>query len=180
MICLLLVQWKIRIIWKNIHKVKSYTDIWFVKQNTNTESSCPHWLNLFSYMYKGYIVNQFIKGGVWEKYKTAHPNYLKKYTQSKIFKLSGLFVCLFVCLMVVNATFNTISAVSFICGQEDPEKTTASHGQTLSHVFVLNFICVRLFAVGNYYAIDCLHLASSWRHVQVRVWVLLRCKTSLL
>jgi hypothetical protein len=24
--------------------------------------------------------------------------------------------------------------------------------------FVVNFICVRLFAVGNYYAIDCLHL----------------------
>ena len=22
----------------------------------------------------------------------------------------------------------------------------------------MNFICVRLFAVGNYYAIDCLHL----------------------
>jgi len=26
----------------------------------------------------------------------------------------------------------------------------------------VNFICVRLFAVGNYYAIDCLHLTSSW------------------
>jgi hypothetical protein len=35
--------------------------------------------------------------------------------------------------------------------------------------FVVNFICVRLFAVGNYYAIDCLHLTSSWRHVQVRI-----------
>ena len=31
--------------------------------------------------------------------------------------------------------------------------------------FIVNFICVRLFAVGNYYAIDCLHLTSSWRHV---------------
>ena len=41
----------------------------------------------------------------------------------------------------------------------------------------MNFICVRLFAVGNYYAIDCLHLTSSWRHVQVRVWVLLGCET---
>jgi hypothetical protein len=28
-------------------------------------------------------------------------------------------------------------------------------------LFVVNFICVRLFAVGNYYAIDCLHLTSS-------------------
>jgi hypothetical protein len=37
--------------------------------------------------------------------------------------------------------------------------------------FVVNFIFVRLFAVGNYYAIDCLHLTSSWRHVQVRIWV---------
>jgi hypothetical protein len=37
--------------------------------------------------------------------------------------------------------------------------------------FVVNFICVRLFAVGNYYAIDCLHLTSSWRHVHVRIWV---------
>ena len=46
--------------------------------------------------------------------------------------------------------------------------------------FVVNFICVRLFAVGNYYTLDCLHLTSSWRHVQVRVWVLLGCKTSLL
>ena len=46
--------------------------------------------------------------------------------------------------------------------------------------FVVNFICVRLFAVGNYYAIDCLHLTSSWRHVQVRVLVLLGCKTFLL
>ena len=27
--------------------------------------------------------------------------------------------------------------------------------------FVVNFICVRLFAVGNYYAIDYLHLTSS-------------------
>jgi hypothetical protein len=35
--------------------------------------------------------------------------------------------------------------------------------------FVVNFICVRLIAVGNYYANDCLHLTSSWRHVQVRV-----------
>ena len=26
--------------------------------------------------------------------------------------------------------------------------------------FVVNFICVRLFGVGNYYAIDCLHLTS--------------------
>jgi hypothetical protein len=43
---------------------------------------------------------------------------------------------------------------------------------------VVNFICVRLFAVGNYYAIDCLHLTSLWRHGQVRVWVLLGCKTS--
>ena len=42
----------------------------------------------------------------------------------------------------------------------------------------MNFICVRLFAVGNYYAIDCLHLTLSWKHVQVRVWVLLGCKTS--
>ena len=31
--------------------------------------------------------------------------------------------------------------------------------------FIVNFICVILFAVGNYYAIDCLHLTSSWRHV---------------
>jgi hypothetical protein len=46
--------------------------------------------------------------------------------------------------------------------------------------FVVNFICVRLFAVGNYYAIDCLHLMSSWRHVQVRIWVSLGCETSLL
>ena len=29
--------------------------------------------------------------------------------------------------------------------------------------FVVNFICVRLFAVGNYYSIDCLHLMSSWK-----------------
>ena len=35
--------------------------------------------------------------------------------------------------------------------------------------FVVNLICVRLFAVGNYYAVDCLHLTSSWRHVKVRV-----------
>jgi len=41
--------------------------------------------------------------------------------------------------------------------------------------FAVNFICVRLFTVGNYYAIDCLHLTSSWRHVHVRVWVLLGC-----
>ena len=33
---------------------------------------------------------------------------------------------------------------------------------------VVNLICARLFAIGNYYAIDCLHLTSSWRHVQVR------------
>jgi hypothetical protein len=46
--------------------------------------------------------------------------------------------------------------------------------------FIVNFICVRLFAVGNYYAIDCLHLTSSWRHVQVRIWVSLGCETSLL
>jgi hypothetical protein len=45
--------------------------------------------------------------------------------------------------------------------------------------FVVNFICVRLFAVGNYCAIDCLHLASSWRHVQVRICVTLGCETSL-
>ena len=31
------------------------------------------------------------------------------------------------------------------------------------------YICVRLFAVLNYYAIACLHLTSSWRHVQV--WI---------
>jgi hypothetical protein len=35
-----------------------------------------------------------------------------------------------------------------------------------------------LFTVGNYYAIDCLHLTSSW--MQVQVWVLLGCRTSLL
>ena len=35
--------------------------------------------------------------------------------------------------------------------------------------FVVNFICVRLFAVGNYYASDCLHLKSSWRYMQVRI-----------
>ena len=46
--------------------------------------------------------------------------------------------------------------------------------------FVVNFISVRLFAVGNYYAIDCLHLTSSWRHVQVRIWASLGCETSLL
>jgi hypothetical protein len=28
--------------------------------------------------------------------------------------------------------------------------------------FVVNFICVRLFAVGNYYAIDCLHLTCKF------------------
>ena len=44
---------------------------------------------------------------------------------------------------------------------------------------VVNLICARLFAIGNYYAIDCLHLTSSWRHVQVRVWVVLGCKTSI-
>jgi hypothetical protein len=37
----------------------------------------------------------------------------------------------------------------------------------------VNFLCVRIFAVRNYYAIDCLPLTSSWRHVQIRVWVLL-------
>jgi hypothetical protein len=52
--------------------------------------------------------------------------------------------------------------------------------QVVSSIFfVVNFICVRLFAVGNYYAIDCLHLTSSWRHVQVRIWVSLGCETSL-
>jgi hypothetical protein len=27
----------------------------------------------------------------------------------------------------------------------------------------------KISAVGNYYAIDCLHLTSSWRHVQARI-----------
>ena len=79
-----------------------------------------------------------------------NPNYWKTYTQSKIFKLSGLFVCLFVCLMVVNATFNNISVVSFICGQEDPEKTTASHGQTLSHDNYITFFSLKCYNMIGY------------------------------
>jgi hypothetical protein len=40
-----------------------------------------------------------------------------------------LFVCLFVCLMVLNASFNNISAISwrsvlFVEESEDPEKTS--------------------------------------------------------
>ena len=45
------------------------------------------------------------------------------------FLLFGLFVCLFVCLMVINATFNNISVISWrsvFCWRKpkDPEKTT--------------------------------------------------------
>jgi hypothetical protein len=41
----------------------------------------------------------------------------------------------------------------------------------------VNFICVRLFAVGNYYAIDCLHLTSSWRAWKSVDRSLLACKS---
>jgi hypothetical protein len=75
--------------------------------------------------------------------------------------------------MVFNATFNNISVISWQSvffmwmKPEYPKKTTDLFN--IVEFFVENFICVRLFAVGNYYAIDCLHLTSSWRHVQVQV-----------
>ena len=52
-----------------------------------------------------------------------------------------LFVCLFACLMVINATFNNISVISWrsvLLVKEtgapgENRRPVASHGQTLSH-----------------------------------------------
>jgi hypothetical protein len=60
------------------------------------------------------------------------------------------------------------------------DRSTFCMKRKIVEFFVVNFICARLFAVGNYYAIDCLHLTSLWRHVQVRIWVSMGCETSLL
>jgi hypothetical protein len=88
--------------------------------------------------------------------------------------------------MALNATFNTNSAISWRSGfiviclkyysfcngvhTVGGRRGRDTHGSWIS-VFhhVVNFICVGLFAIGNCYAIDCLHLTSSWRHVQVRI-----------
>jgi len=75
---------------------------------------------------------------------TFHPHVNTSATYSPhdfVYLLSSLIYCLFVCLMVFNATFNNISVISWRSvllveetgGPGENNRPVASHWQTLSH-----------------------------------------------
>ena len=82
------------------------------------------------------------------------------------------FVCLFVCLMVTNATFNNITVISWQSGLlveetrglKETQRSASSHWQTLSH----NVVHLALMVIRTLWSVvigtDCLGSCKSYYH----------------